>query len=47
MGKFNYSEGESLELAHRRWLDSDTIQSFLASLPQQPDTFGDVYARWV
>jgi FkbM family methyltransferase len=44
MKRFNFSKGESLELALRSWLNRDEIASFLRSLPSRVDFFGDVYA---
>jgi FkbM family methyltransferase len=42
---FNFSEGESMRLAHRRWLGPDAIVEYLRSTPRSPSFFGDVYAR--
>jgi hypothetical protein len=44
MRRFNFSWGESLELALPRWLDIDEIYEFLSGPKHSPATFGDVYA---
>jgi hypothetical protein len=40
---FNYSIGESMQLAQRAWVDAGEIGRMLTDLPER--TFGDVYAR--
>jgi FkbM family methyltransferase len=44
MRRFNFSWGESLELAFSRWLDIDEMRGFLMSSKHSSATFGDVYA---
>jgi FkbM family methyltransferase len=44
MTRFNFSNGETFELALKTWVDRDAIQAFLRSLPKRVDVFGDVYA---
>jgi FkbM family methyltransferase len=44
MRRFNFSWGESLELALSPWLDIDEICEFLTGPIHSPATFGDVYA---
>jgi FkbM family methyltransferase len=42
--RFNTSRGESLRLAHDRWLDYDAITAFCRDqVPLEPE-FGDIYA---
>src|SRR5882672_3234448 len=41
--RFNWSRGESHELAAREWLDGDALRAMLASLPPDAPS-GDVYA---
>lgn len=45
MTRFNFSYGESLELALDEWVGSTEIASFLESTPRSVEIFGDVYAR--
>jgi FkbM family methyltransferase len=44
MRRFNFSWGESLELALSQWLDVDLMGEFLKGPLHSPATFGDVYA---
>jgi FkbM family methyltransferase len=44
MQRFNFSWGESLELALSPWLDIDQMREFLRDSKHSPATFGDVYA---
>jgi hypothetical protein len=41
--RFNYSVGESLVLAEKRWLERDDVLARLRTFG--PRSFGDVYAR--
>jgi FkbM family methyltransferase len=43
---FNAALGETQELVHRRWLESDEITAWLCGLPKSVNS-GDVYARCV
>jgi FkbM family methyltransferase len=45
MYEFNYSIGESMQLALPGWVTADDVVAALASLPGTPPLFGDVYAR--
>jgi FkbM family methyltransferase len=45
MTRFNFSMGESLELALGEWLDASGIEAYLRSLTASVDVFGDVYAQ--
>jgi FkbM family methyltransferase len=44
MTRFNFSYGESLELALDEWVAGDQIVSFLLRTPRRIEVFGDVYA---
>jgi len=44
MSRFNFSEGESMRLAFRRWLDREEMIAFLRATPRAATFFGDVYA---
>jgi FkbM family methyltransferase len=44
MTRFNFSYGESLDLALKEWVAGDEIVSFLLRTPRQIEIFGDVYA---
>lgn len=44
--EFNYSLGESMELALPGWVKSNQIISILSDLPKELLSFGDVYARF-
>jgi FkbM family methyltransferase len=45
MCEFNYSEGESLELALENWVTADVLEALVGSQPQLIESFGDIYAR--
>jgi hypothetical protein len=42
---FNFSEGESMQLAYLDWLDADRIIEQLLGYERDATFFGDVYAR--
>lgn len=44
MSRFNFSAGESMQLALTRWVDAPEIRSFLKATPKSPAFFGDIYA---
>ena len=45
MGAFNFSRGESLELALDEWVGAAPIKAYLERTPRDVLFFGDVYAR--
>ena len=44
MPLFNYSPGESMELAFPRWVSASRLKRELSKLNRDPREFGDVYA---
>jgi FkbM family methyltransferase len=45
MTRFNFSYGESMELALSDWVGSAEIIAFLEAVPKRIEVFGDVYSR--
>ena len=45
MDAFNFSPGETLELALEEWVGPDAIKAYLERTPRDVLFFGDVYAR--
>ncbi len=45
MDAFNFSPGETLELALGEWVGADAIKAYLERTPRDVLFFGDVYAR--
>lgn len=44
MSLFNFSHGESMHLAHRRWLSADELKDQMSELAGEGAGFGDVYS---
>jgi methyltransferase, FkbM family len=44
MGLFNFSPGESMHLAHRRWLSAVQLKEQMSQLSGEGAGFGDVYS---
>jgi FkbM family methyltransferase len=45
--RFNYSEGESMELTLQRWLSKDEFYPVIDRLPKDGKWFGDIYVEFV
>ena len=44
MPRFNFSEGETMELVFAEWVDAETIARYLRDTPRDVEFFGDIYA---
>ena len=44
MPRFNFSEGETMELVFAEWVDAETISRYLRDTPRDVEFFGDIYA---